>query len=263
MNFYPEAYIVEVVVPFTDLNGVAIVPTDMRAKLFDGEDTLLEDFGSISVAGASGEKTVTIAAIYNELRGDELREARVLKVELDTASGVVQKRHSYVIEAEQTLEIMTNTFQTFETAMITAANYVNLSGWNAAEEVHQRAALVEAYGRICSIPMKFCPRDDLGQNTLADEQMISRAGWLEVSKDAFSAFPTHFRKSLRAAQLLEANELLTGDAVGRRHRAGIITETIGESSVTLRAGQINYGISQTALSVLSGYVVFSVKLTRV
>jgi hypothetical protein len=263
MNFYPEAFIVELTVPFTDLNDSPITPTALRAKLFDGEDTLLEDFGTIDISGVSGQKTITIASIYNELTDDEIRQARVVKIELDTPSGTIFKRHSYVVEAEQTLEIMTNTFQTFETAQITAANYVNLSAWTSSDETRQRAALSEAYGRICSIPMKYCPRDDLGQNTLSSEQHITRAGWLDVSKDAFSALPTHFRKALRAAQLLEANELLAGDSAGRRHRAGIVTETIGESSVTLRSGQINYGVSQNTLAALAGYVAFNVKLTRV
>lgn len=262
MNFYPEEYIVEVVVPFTNLNGEQITPVALRAKLFNGEDVLIDDFGAISLVGASGQKTISVPAIYNTLAGSEIREARVLKVEIDTASGTIHKRHSYVIEAEQTLEIMVNTFQTYETAEIAAINYVNLPGWTVSDEVRRRASLVEAYSRITAVPMKYGPRDDLGQNIEGEEVIITREGWLDMTKDAFSALPTHFRRALRAAQLVEASELLSGDSVGRRHRAGIVTETIGESSMTLRAGKIDYGLSQATMNALVGYINFRVGIAR-
>jgi hypothetical protein len=262
MNFYPEGYIVEVVVPFTDLNNQPIAPTALRAALYDGEETLITDFGAISIVGASGSKTITIAANFNNLT-DLVREARVLSVEMDTAAGTVRKRHSYVIEAEQTLEIMTNTFLTYESAEISVMDFVNMTGWVAADETRRRAAMVEAYNRIVRIPMKYAPRDDLGQPITEFETVIDRDGWMVMTKDAFNMLPSHFRRALRLAQVAEANELLMGDSIGRRHRSGIITETIGESSMTLRGGQIDYGLSQSALAALSGYINYNLRITRV
>lgn len=262
MNFYPEDYIVEVVVPFTNLNGEPVTPIAMRAKLLNGDDVVLNDFGDISIQSGSGQRVITIAAIFNAIEDGNIREARILKVELDTASGTIFKRHSYAIEAEQTLEVMTNTFQSFESAEIAAINYVNLTGWNTASETRRRAALVESYGRIVSIPMKYSPRDDTGAAILSCEQRIAREDWVEMTRDDFTLLPTHFKRALRAAQLLEANELLAGDSIGQRHRAGIVTETIGESSMTLRAGRIDYGLSQPAMSALAGYISFNIGVAR-
>lgn len=262
MKFYPEDYEVTLEVAFVDLNGAAITPTDVTAKLYNGDDELLLDFLSLPFDAGETSKTIVVPRQFNVLADGELSAARIIRIELETAAGTIRRVFSYVIEGEFRLEIMQNTFLSYEAAEILARNQVNTSGWNVADDEKRQAALIEAFGRITSIPMKYALRDADGRLVIEEETVISRDQWTEYTADDFAEFPTHFKKALRAAQFAEANELLQGDAAGRKHRAGIITETIGESSVTLRAGKIDYGISQAALAHLTGYIHFNVRIAR-
>ena len=262
MNFYPENYTVEITVPFTDKNGAVIVPLQISAMLFDGEDIVLIDFGSLTVVPASTSKIISINAAFNTLGVDEVRSARVLQVDLTTAAGVVTKILSYVVEAEQTLLIMNNTFQSFAAAEILSLTTASSQAWLSADEVRQRAALSEAFRRLTNIPMRYSFRDDLGNLLISEEKLIERDQWSGINKDAFDAFPAHFKRALRQAQFLEANEILQGDAVASRHRSGIISETIGESSVTLRAGRIDWGIGSLTMNALAGYIYFNMRIAR-
>jgi hypothetical protein len=269
MKFYPEDFNVEVIVPFTDLNGAAVTPSAVNAVLYDTDDEVIVDFGSLPFDTGDTSKSVMVAKAFNILEDGELRAGRILRIELVTAAGTIPRSFSYVIESEQRLQLMTNTFLTFEGAEILAIDIPNVTGWTTASEDQKKAALVEAYRRLTAIPMKYllAPLDTFGWNTLSPrdietEQVITRSMWGELTADDYAEFPTHFKKVLRRAQILEANELLQGDTVLKKHRAGIVSETIGESSVTLRDGKVDYGISSQAMSALAGYIYFNARIAR-
>lgn len=263
MNFYPDGYTVEVTVPFTDLNGLPVTPTALEAFLSDGEGVVVIDFGSMPFVPGDGLKLISIPGVFNEMSGDALREARVLKVRITTAAGIVTKSLSYILETEQTLEVMVNSFLTFETAEILSKDFVNFSGWTTASDERKRAALVEAYRRICAIPMRYTLRDDAGNVLEATERRILRADWLDIDADYFRQdFPSHFQRALRLAQIIEANEMLSGDSVLRKQRAGVVSETIGESSVTLQASKVDLGLSNATLQALAGYIWFNNRIAR-
>ena len=264
MNFYLETQIVEIRVPFTDVNGAAIVPTDITAALYDGEDTLLMSFGSIAFDPAEVEVPVVLHGSLNTLYGEELEEVRRLEVKLTHAGGAVIKKHVYAIEAEQSLQIMRNSFMTYETALLTARQFVNLVAFSGDTEARQKAALVEAFRRICTLSMRYTITDMDGK--LETSHKIAASTWDLVDADAFQTqLPTHFKRALRAAQLAEADDLLQGNVVARKQAQGIASETIGESSVTFRngfGGQGSSGIGATALALLSGYLDRSVQIGR-
>ncbi len=276
MKFYPEDYVVEVIVKFTDLNGAAVTPTAVSAVLTDGEDTEVVDFGALPFDAAEGQKLISIPKEFNRLNG-EIRAARILRVKIETEQGTIPRSFSYAIEAEQRLVPMVNTFQTLEAAEFAALETPNATGWNVASEPQKLAALTEAYRRLTLIPMRFAVyREGAGSfsngwradwNSIAprelmSERVIERDVWHEVTLDQFNDFPIAFKKALRRAQFIEANEILQGDAVSKKHRAGIVTETIGESSVTLRAGAVDFGIASETMKALVGYVFFNNRIRR-
>lgn len=262
MKFYPEEYEVTVEVSFTDLNGQPIVPTTVNATLTDGEDEFIAEFPNVLFEPGADKATIVIPRELNILGERELQGARILRIALESAAGTVRRSFSYVIENEFRLEILQNTFITYEAAEIAARNQVNTSGWNSADEQRRQAALIEAFGRITAIPMRYSFRDDSGKMLSNMEHYIARDQWATMQMDYFRELPTHFKQALRAAQFAEANELLQGDTAARKHRSGIITETIGESSVTLRGGRLDYGVSQSALAHLAGYIHFNVRIQR-
>ena len=256
MNFYPEMQIVEIAIPFKDASGVTVVPTEIKAVLRDGEEDMVLDFGSIAFDATGVDTKVIVPALANTLRGDDLMEVRKLDVEIVHAGGVVRVSRSYVIEAEQSLQIMRNSFMSFETALMLSTQFVNLTAFVNATEQRQRAALTEAFYRIIELPMVYATYDADG--AIVETSRIGRSNWMLVDADAFKTqFPSHFQRALRAAQLAEADDLLQGNVLARKHAQGIASETIGESSVTLRqgfGGGITSGIGTTALALLSGYI---------
>ena len=275
MKYYPEDYTVEFSAPFTDLNGDTIEPTGVTAVLYDGDNAVIQDFGSVAFDGASGSVTIVVARELNVLADDEKRAARVLRVVLDTQNGSLTKTFMYAIESEQRLVIMDNSFMTLGTAEFIALDMPGASdvtGWNAATSDQKLAALTAAYRRLTSIPMKFRVIDPettidawskLVLPDLADTVRISREGWTEITKDYFDeTFPDRFKAALKRAQLIEANDLLLGDTVGDKLRANIISETIGERSYTLRDGRVDYGASDKALRELTGYIDFNSRIVR-
>lgn len=277
MKFYPEDYIVEVVASFTDLNGAAVTPTAVTAVLTDGEDAEVVDFGSLPFDASEGQKLIAIPKEFNRLAEGEIRAARILRVKLETEQGTIARSFSYAIESEQRLVMMVNTFQTLEAAEFAALDTPNTSGWTVATESQKLAALTEAFRRVTMIPMRYSIyregaglmshgwRSDwnsIAPRELVEEVIIERDVWHEVTPEQFTDFPIAFKKALRRAQFIEANEILQGDTVSKKHRQGIVTETIGESSMTLRAGSVDYGISSETMKALVGYVHFNNRIRR-
>lgn len=262
MRFYPEGTGVEVVVNFTDDQGAAVEPTRIDAVLYDGEGDVLETFENVQFEAEETSTPILIPALYNNLEDGETRAARVLRIEIHTAGGIIRRSHKYAIEAEQRLELMVNTFMTYETAEIVALDIPNLTGWATATEDARKGALVEAFRRITMLPMKYAFRDVDGRLMEESERHIARDVWPELTADDFAEFPRHFRQALRRAQVIEANELLQGDNLSRKRRAGIVTETIGESSMTLRTDRVDYGMSPQTLATLTGYIHFNMRIAR-
>lgn len=264
MNFHLENQIVEIVVPFLDENRSPIVPTGITAALYDGEDRLLMSWGEISFDPAEVEARIVIHGSLNRLQGDELEEVRRLEVRLSHAGGFVVHRHAYGIEDKHSLQIMVNSFMTLETALLTARRFVNLTAFASTTEERQVSALIEAYHRLTNLAMIYTWMDENGR--VESEHRIGAGGWNFIDADAFqTGFPTHFKRALRAAQLAEADELLQGSVVARKHAQGIASETIGESSVTLRAGFTgagSSGVSSAALAHLAGYIDSTVIIGR-
>lgn len=267
MNTYPEEYAVAVTVSFVDLNGSAVTPSEVRAKLYNGDDELVNDFGTIAFDTSDTSKEIVIPAAYNLLGEGELQAARVLRVELQTDAGVIRKAYSYLIAGEFRLAIAVNSFQSMEAAELIAGDMPNLSGWNGASEDERYAALIAAYNSITRIALRFktpiadidpyAPdRDDLC------ETIILADSWSETTEEEFLAWPANFRKALRMAQVAEANELIEGDEISRMRRSGIISEKIGESQTTLSAGAVSMNVSSTALSHLAGFVYYHHRIVR-
>ena len=159
MKFYPEEYNVAVTFPFTDLNGEAVVPTAVNAKLYDGDDELLLDMPNLPFEPDLGAKEIIVPAALNILGVGQLSAGRILRVALVTDKGTIRRSFSYVIEGEFRLAIMNNSFQTLESAEMLARDLVNLAGWAGASDEQRYVALIEAYNRLTRIPMKFKTSD--------------------------------------------------------------------------------------------------------
>lgn len=266
MNLYPENFDVTICVAFVDLNGQTVAPNSVTAALFDGNDELVIDFGSLPFDVVEGRKEIVIPAEFNLLGEGELRAGRVLRVALVTDAGTIRRTSSYVIEGEFRLALMVNSFQSMQAAELLARDMLHLNGWAGADEDQRYAAMISAFHRLIRIPMRYTlgtPGEPYAGDQWREEHFISAGAWTEIDEAMFMAMPRYFRDRLRRAQLVEASEILEDDTINRRHRQGIISETVGESSIMLRGGRIDLGISARSLEHLVGHIHYNNRIDRV
>lgn len=269
MKTYPVGNDVTVVIPLLDRNGSALVPTGLNFAVRDQNGTLVKPFSEITVSPGMTEVSVLIPAVFNATI-TELVEARVVELQVTHAGGIYSIEQVYLLTKPSTLVIMGNSFQTMPQAHAEAAQLPNLLGWSAATDNDRAAALIEAYLRLTRLGYRVRRPEDVDvQNMIGDLQgyieIIEPRLWPLMTKDRWlsSRYPEHFRRALRRAQIAEANEILRGDRINEKRRSGIMSETIGESSMMFRIGKpLDLGISSPALEYVTGYVVTRITLTR-
>lgn len=258
MKVYPESYIVSVDVALVDLNGGPVTPTAISAKLYDGDDQLVSDLGVVAFSPGDTSVTVQVPAEDNELADGVVQAARILRVDVVTAAGTLHKSTSYIVAGQVRLQVMVNSFQTLENAELLARDMVGGSGWGQGTDDQKAAALIEAFNRLTRIPMRYWTT----VNDHQCERFISAADWREMTADAFLELPSGLRNALRAAQLQEADTLLADDPIARKHKDGVISETIGDSSMMLRGGKLELGVAYDTLNQLRGFIWYNFRVAR-
>lgn len=278
MKLYPENYDVQLEVLFTDGLGQPMTVTAVSAILFDADDVEIADLGAVTFDLADGKATVTVPAEFNVLGESETAAARTVRVKLETDATPVFRFVSYIIEAESRLEILNNTFLTLPAAEVLARDNPQLKAWNGASDEKKAAALINAYSRLSRVQLRYLkPKEEIAQPAIRptpfpylgygqhcpDDVVIKPGDWgRRFGKRDFLKMPEDFRRAIRNAQIIEANAVLTDNPYEQRHRAGVISETVGESSIMLRAGKLELGVANETLRALTGYVYYNVRLAR-
>lgn len=224
------------------------------------ENVLVPEAASLPLAGES-EVIITIAAAANTLAENELRSLRSVEVVFTTPAGDVAASDQYIIEAERTLVVNVNTFQTYGEATLGAYELFGLQGWTMASKQDREMALVAARRNISQLRFRyvFDAYQSIVENTfgVSDLTLIAKSTW--------DTLPEDFKGALKRAQILEADFLLTGgeNAVDVKRRMGIISETIGESSMFMRAAKpIDQAVCRRAMKELSKYTLNRVRIAR-
>lgn len=267
MNSYPESSPYNLEIRHQDPTGFPLTPAQITVALYDQDDNLIVNFGNIPFVADAGLTNFVIPGSYNQLSGlvDELR---VIQIALKADSGAIYRnRVVYLITAERKLVIMENSFMSLEAADLLTRQMVNVGALTAAVDDVRIAALVEAFNRITQIRLGYSDNTQFVSRfdaicPVRGEVILDASVWKDMTKEAFLALPSNFIAALRKAQILEANEIMSGDDISRRQRAGIISETIGESSIMLRNGVLDHGVSTVALRALSGFIRYNFRVAR-
>lgn len=259
MDFFPENYVVTVTVPLKNGEGITADPTAVSAIVADADGVLITNLGSLT-PGTGESMDIEILGAFNVLASAEIRRAQVLVATLTYPEGSVTYRHTYGIERDIALEVMTNSFMTYASAEITAYEIVGATGWIVATESQRKVALINAFNKLTQISMKWHPRDVDGCIIRTEENAIYFDTWGDITLDAFNLFPTHFKKALKRAQFAEANDLLltSNNALVSKARQGVIREKIGLSEVEYDAAiaSANSGrlVGSETMRALAGYI---------
>lgn len=147
------------------------------------------------------------------------------------------------------LTVGVNSYQTEADATALLSEVFGLNAFKAGSPEDQAAALANAYHTINTMVFadKFGEYYDMGS----------------LDETALNALEPAFLKALRMAQLIEANELMDPNSLHYKRLDGLMSETIGESSMMFRPGNINnYPITRRSMMFLRNYVIIRARLYR-
>lgn len=266
MKIYPHGTAVTEAVRFVDLNGDPVVPTAATVRVLDQAGAEIVPATPVSFAPGDMEAEIVVPGDLNVLTSGIAQALRVIELTMETAVGPVVALARYAIRRPQRLIVLSNSFQTFDEALLESMDMPRMDGWSMAEEGDKIAALIEAHDRLTRIGYRV-PQPYAGDVTrrldLREIEIIPPRRWQVMGVEEFLEMPAHFRRALRRAQIVEADVVLNGDVIAGRRRAGLMSESVGESSMMFRPGKpLNLGVSEQALAYLASYVDIRMGLTR-
>ena len=218
----------------TDLDGVPVVARTVLP--FEAIDTDTE---------------ITIPSLANVLAPGEISGGRVVRLAIETADGIHQARETYVLRAYERLVPPRNSFMTDAAAQALAFDIPGLTGFAGADATDREAALIEAHARIARVPVTPVITPYYRRAKVYD-----RHSWPDVTADEFRTIHQGMKRAPMRAQLREANDILASDPVRDKRRSGVLSERIGESSVTLSpTTATETPASPEAMAELVGFIV--------
>lgn len=168
---------------------------------------------------------------------------------LSTATQDYTYYFNFVVLPSETLVVGDNSYQSYFDAILNAEGLAAVDAFKGASKADQIAALRNAYQVINTMVFvdKFDEYYDLG---VLDETAL---GELEPE----------FLQALKFAQVIEANEMLDVNSIHYKRLDGLMSETIGESSMMFRPGNVNnYPISRRSMMFLRNYILIRARLGR-
>lgn len=228
-----------------EFNGEALTLTDMKYEILDANSTVLQ--AKISAVGfnpLSSSTAISIDAAMNTTT--QKRDVRLLNCYLITASGEYQKPIVYLLTGNQlVLTPLVDSFMTYPDSVLTRVRMAEEQEYyDTLTEDLKAVALEEAFYRISKLKFKV------------DGVIITNIKSLTLV--AYQALNPEFLLALKKAQISEANMIVENSPIRDKIRAGIISETIGESSMffsrSLPSSGKFHGLSDDAYDYIKPYV---------
>lgn len=213
---------------------------------------------------------VTIPGSVNALEERE-RDLRRVTLSVDAGGVFINKEQQYIVLRSFELSVPGQSFISIADAQLQAIDMLNGGSLLSGSEGDLRRQLIEATRRVKS--MSFSVRrifgidwDDYGrpQNMLATSTLPFRlAGqytsdivdWSKLSDEDFMEFPESFRSALALAVVNEASEIAGGNDIQRAREDGIVSESIGETTIAYRQGKSAVStVSRTTWRILLKYM---------
>lgn len=155
----------------------------------------------------------------------------------------------FILEAQELLVKGANSFMDYFEAMLTAEEVSGVEFFKGAAKADQITALTTAYQILCTMVYG----DNTGDHYDIGGYDATRLDTLEPG----------LLRALRIAMVLEANEMLDGNSLHYKRQDGLMSETIGESSMMFRPGNIqNFPVTRRSMNFLRNYVVIRARLYR-
>lgn len=188
--------------------------------------------------------SLPIAATHNVITSKY--DIREIFYEMTTTQGVYPASLFYKLSGNiLQLTVMVDSFMTFgESLLVQESVTSDITDYNTLTDQLKVAALEYAYKNL--ITKRFYVGGILIEN-------------LEDYTEAqFNALDPKFKKAIKLAQLLEAADIVEDNPILDKINSGIVSETIGESSMFFNQSFSSYskvaGVSKPAYDVLKDYL---------
>lgn len=264
---------VVVTVPLLTSGGDVITATAAQYRIVNHDGTVVLPLTNVpDFTGAESEISVAIDALVNaetplpgidqSLYPPRSAETRSVQIFLTTATGTVMVEESYRLVPIDRLVVPFMSFQTYTSALAISGDLQGMDSWNAADRDSRINALMEARNHLCSLGYRFSPYEVPDwQSRVQMEFEVTNLGIYTATQ--FESLPYVFRELLKRAQVIEANYVLSGESTSSRRIAGLVAETIGETSQRWRGSKpMRYPVCEQAMIVLSRYIIGGRRLGR-
>lgn len=225
-------------------NDEALELTGLNFTVFDTTGAALSTKKAATV-GSNGQTDITIEGALNETT--QKFDVRSVEFELVTASGTYKLTEFYEIEGDVLkLTPFVDSFMTYPESMLVKRRIsAPTPYYDSLEDAERAVALENAYNRLTALRFKLLPS---GTHSL-----------LDLTPLQVLVLDPNFLDALKKSQIIEANHLVEVNPVRDKIRSGIISETIGESSMFFRQSGVDVrsvypGVSDDAYPLLSKYL---------
>jgi hypothetical protein len=253
MKVFTAGKSVDVTLPLIDESARNLSPTALSYRVLDEEGAEVQ--ASTPIVGFSPTATKISIAVSSATNTLATGTIGFRRVELTVVSplGQFKLTSDYLLEAEQMFVIPTNSFMTYETALVVARQVTPLNGWDVATPETRKFALFRAFDQMKAFIYTMRYVDGTEEELAVDE--LESATFLELKTSQI----TDFRK----AQLIQADYILGGSPIEKDIQDGLQSSTIGEISQFYRPRPtLNLALCRSALGYVGKYINWSMRVGR-
>lgn len=281
MNAYLNGSSVTLTFDLLYQDGSNIDTLSVTTTLFDKSDNVILANAPLSgFTAGDAIATVVIPSTNNSLLITETKSVRKLSIFVTSILGdVTQFDQIYIINGANEIGFFIGSYQTAQEAELTAYDIPNLPSFDSASSSEKLVALKEAFNRMGRITYLVdynylggtlnyvtetntmasgaTPLNNMGRRTV----VLNKLNLLPMGY--VSLLPAVFIARLKAAQVIEADFILSGDTMSQERTDGVVNKKVGESSTTWRTTKaLELPLSKRALKALTGYLYYGSILGR-
>ena len=153
---------------------------------------------------------------------------------------LVKFNYPIIIESEDLLRPLENSFGTWPEIVLLERNMVSLKFYKFATEEEQKAALINAFHNIADVHVDFCPPHRRArwhsQSHMWDQEGVFEGdieriySTRQLTAETWAKLPAATKDKLMRAQLIEADFLLADMTPEKQRLAGLLSHSAGESA---------------------------------
>lgn len=188
---------------------------------------------------------------------------RLARLRWSTATKGGVAEIAYQVLSAHELVIQVNSFAGYNRLVDLAYSIHGLDAFAAADRVTRVRALATAWRFLVGLNITDTDISDR-QNRINDVPWAGGSIDLtDLSASELLLLEPRMLEALRRAQVVEADELITGGGVDASRQAGLLSSSIGETSQMYRSGKpIQRNVSARALRELNGYISYARRIGR-